>query len=111
MFFNIFITNVSYFPLLFKKQLSMAASDLHSFYKYRLFMIFCGYLIKQSLFTIGQEVVGTTPLHAFCLNDNFFYLTVLVCLATQKESETEKGKTAGQQQHVEIFFEIVSPKK
>ena len=49
----------------------MAASNLHRFHKSRLFMTFSGYPIKQSLLTIGQEVVSTTPLSAFCLTDNF----------------------------------------
>ena len=72
MFFNNFTTTVSYFPLLFKEQLSVAASDLHRFYNSRLFMTFSGYPIKQSLLAIGQEVVSTTLLNAFCLIDNFF---------------------------------------
>ena len=80
--FNNVTTTVSYFPLLFKEQHSVAVSDLHRIYKSRSFMTFSGYLIKQSLLTIGQEVVSTTPLHAFCLTDNFLQLVVLDCLAT-----------------------------
>ena len=60
----------------------MSASDLRSFHKSRLFMTFSGYPIKQSLLTIGQEVVSTTPIHAFCLTHNFFQLTVLAWQAT-----------------------------
>ena len=72
MFFNSFTTTVSYFPLLFKEQLLVDASDLHRFYKSRLFMIFSVYPRKQSLLTIRQKVVSTwTPLHDFCLTDNF----------------------------------------
>ena len=82
MFFNNFNTPVSYFPLRFKEQPSVAASDLHRFHKSCLFMTFSGYPIKQSLLTIGQDVDSTTPLHAFCLSDNFFQLTALACLAT-----------------------------
>ena len=82
MFFNNFTTTVSHFPLRFKEQPLVAASDLHMFHKSRLFMTFSGYPIKQSLRTIGQEVVSTTPLHAFCLSGNFSQLTVLACLAT-----------------------------
>ena len=82
MFFNNFTTIVSYFTLRFKEEPSMAASDLHMFHKSLLFMTFIGYPIKQSLLTIGQEVVSTTSLHTFCLTDNFFQVTVLACLAT-----------------------------
>ena len=84
MFSNNFTTTVSYFPLRFKEQPSVAASDLHRLHKSRLFMTFSGYPIKESMLTIGKEVVSTNPLHAFCLTDNFFQLTVLACLATQK---------------------------
>ena len=81
MFFKNFTTAESYFPLLFKEQLSVAASDLHRFYKSRLSVTSSGYPIKKSLLTIGQEVFSTTPLHAFCLTGNCFQLTVLACLA------------------------------
>ena len=60
----------------------MAASDLHRFHKSRLFTTFSGYPIKESMLTIGKEVVSKTPLRAFCLTDNFFQLIVLACLAT-----------------------------
>ena len=82
LFFNNFTITISYFPLRFKEQPSVAASNLHRFHKSRLFMTFSGYPIKQSLLTIGQEVVSTTPLRAFCLTDNFFQLTALACLVT-----------------------------
>ena len=82
MFFNSFTTTVSYFPLLFKEQLLVDASDLHRFYKSRLFMIFSVYPRKQSLLTIRQKVVSTTLLHDFCLTDIFFQLTVLGWRAT-----------------------------
>ena len=81
MFFNNVTTTVSYFPLRFQEQPSVAASDLYRFLKSCLLMTVRGYLIKQSLLTFGQEVVSTTPLHAFCLTDAF-QLTVLACLAT-----------------------------
>ena len=84
MFFNNFTTTVSYFQLRFKEQPSVAASDLYRFHKTRLLMRFRGYPIRQSLLTLRQEVVSTTPFHAFCLTDNFFQLTVFACLATLK---------------------------
>ena len=82
MFFNSFTTTLSYFPLLFKEQLLVATSDLHSFYKSRLFMAFSVYPREQSLLINGQELVSTTLLHDFCLTDIFFQLTVLGWRAT-----------------------------
>ena len=57
MSFNNFAKTVTYFSLLFEEQLTVTASDLHRFYKSRLLMTLSEYPIKQSLFTIGQEVV------------------------------------------------------
>ena len=77
MFFMSFTTTESYFPLYFssleiailKEQVSVAASDLHRFWKSHLFMTFSGYPIEPNL--LFQLVILSSyfnPITCFLFN-------------------------------------------